>query len=376
MSLRIFTFIFASLLCQTSFGFVQNVTHGYPACIACHVSPNGGGLLTDYGRSLSKELMSTWGASDRFAQPYFGAFKNRETVKFGGDLRTIQTWLKNDNIDQGRAFPMQQNLEVGVKVDNVMLVTTAGLRQGPEGFPDRGTFLSERHYALWSPSPTSKLRVGKFRQTFGINTPNHTRLVKNLFGFGSLSETYNVEFTKFFETYEVTVGSSMGRIDNPQTNSEKNVSAHYTYYLNENSRVGGSLLLGESNLERRTLGSLNAVIPLAKEWILMTEVDYERAHSSATPQQGEDTLATLLRLGNTPFKGVMWYVLFQHASIDRGSSYTLQHQPGVGIQWLPIPHFNIQIEYSRAIVDTATPQTPGSYQNPNEVGFLILHTYL
>ncbi len=377
MALRILFTLCFIFLSQKSWGFVQNVTHGYPACIACHVSPNGGGLLTDYGRSLSKELMSTWGVSDSFAQPYFGALKNRETVKFGGDLRTIQTWLKNDNIEQGKSFPMQQNLEVGVKVDNVMLVGTAGLQQGPDGFPGRGQFLSERHYALWSPSATSKLRVGKFRQTFGINTPNHTRLIKSLFGFGFTSETYNVEFTKFYESYEVTVGSSLGRIDNPRTaNTEQNMSGHFTYYMNENSRLGGSLLIGESNQKRRTLGSLNAVMPLAEDWILMSELDYEQAHFSANPQQAVETLASFLRVGNTPVKGLMWYLLFQHASVDRGTSYSLQHQPGIGIQWLPIPHFNIQVEYTRAILDSAIAGSPGSYQNPNEIGFIMLHTYL
>ncbi len=377
MGHNIIPFLFVIFQSQSALAFVQNVTHGYPACIACHVSPNGGGLLTDYGRSLSKELMSTWGVSDSFAQPFFGAVKNRETVKFGGDLRSIQTWINNDQVEQGQFFPMQQNLEVGVKVDNVMFVGTAGVQQGPDSFPKRGQFISERHYALWSPSQTSKLRIGKFRQTFGINTPNHTRLIKNLFGFGFLSETYNIEFTKFYETYEVTVGSSLGRIDDPRNpNSEQNVSGHYTYYLNGNSRLGASLLMGESDLKRRTLASLNAVLPLSEEWILMSELDYEYAHFAASPDQGVDSFATLLRLGNTPFKGFMWYLLFQHASVDRGSSYSLQHQPGIGIQWLPIPHINIQLEYTRAVVDTAAAGLPGSYQNPNDVGFLLLHTYL
>lgn len=362
--------LFAQLFAVSAFGFAQNAVHGYPACIACHVSPNGGGLLTDYGRSLSNELMSTWNTGDNFSNPFYGAFKNPETVKFGGDFRNAQSYFKNRNVDRGRLFFMQQNVEAGVKYDNVMFVGTLGLQQGPEGSPRRGQFLSERHYALWSPSQTSKLRVGKFRQTFGINTPNHTRLIKNLFGFGSLTEKYNVEFSKFYETYEVTVGASLGRIDNPRTpNDEQSVSASYTYYMNENSRIGGSLLLGESTQRRRTLASVNGIIPLSEEWLIMSEIDYEYAHLSANPGQALNTFASLIRLGNSPVKGLMWYALFEHASQDIGSNYSLITQPGIGIQWLPISHFNIQIEYARQ----TTNSNPG---NPNEIGFIMLHSYL
>lgn len=362
-------FLLTLLYSPLAFSFAENVTHGYPACIACHVSPNGGGLLTDYGRSLSKELMSTWGVSDSFSEPFFGAVKNRETVKFGGDIRTIQTYLENNQVDRGELFPMQQNVEVGVKVDNVMFVGTAGLRQGPDRTPDRGTFLSERHYVLWQPSQTAKLRVGKFRQSFGINTPNHNRFIKNLLGFGFFSETYNMEFSQFYETYEVTVGSSLGRIDQPRNpGSEQNLSAHFSYYLNENSRFGGSLLIGESDIKRRSLISLNGIFPLAEHWLGLYELDYEQSHLAASPSDSIDTFVSFLKLGHKPFKGLMWYLLFEHFSID-STTYNLSHAPGLGIQWLPVPHFNIQVEYTRQVNSSQ----PG---NPNNTGWILFHTYL
>lgn len=377
MTFKLLVVLMGLSLSQNAWSFVQNVTHGYPACIACHVSPNGGGLLTDYGRSLSKELMSTWGVSDGFAKPFFGALKNRDSLKWGGDLRTIQTYLDNNNVNQGKLFAMQQNVEAGVRLDNVMLVGTVGLQQGPQGSPRLGQFLSERHYALWSPSQTSRVKLGKYRQTFGINTPNHARLIKSLFGFGALSETYNLEFTQYYETYQITLASSLGRIDNPRTpDSEQSLSGHYTYYLNGNSRIGASVLMGESTNKRRTLAGINAVLPLSKNWLLMSEMDYEKSHFASNPQQAVQTVASFFRMGYTPIQGIMAYLLYEHASIDRGNSYSLTQKPGFGFQWLPVPHINLQLEYQRSVADTAIPGAPGSYQNPNNIGFIMLHTYL
>ena len=47
---------------RPSHAFPEMVRHGYANCITCHISPDGGGVLTAYGRSLSREVLSTWGA--------------------------------------------------------------------------------------------------------------------------------------------------------------------------------------------------------------------------------------------------------------------------------------------------------------------------
>ena len=134
-------------------------------------------MLTDYGRSLSSELMSTWKGYEGIENPLFGSFQNTENVKVGGDLRHIQTWVENNQAAAGRSFVMQSNVELGLNYDKVMFVGTLGTQEGPDTTPGRGTFLSERHYLLWQTSMTSRLRVGKFRLRYGINDPNHNRLI-------------------------------------------------------------------------------------------------------------------------------------------------------------------------------------------------------
>ena len=103
------------LLSFKAHGFVENTVKGYANCTACHVSPNGGGVLTDYGRSLSSELMSTWKVAKGFENPFYGAVKNTENIKFGGQYRTIQVFAENDQVNVKKQFTMQSNLEFAVK---------------------------------------------------------------------------------------------------------------------------------------------------------------------------------------------------------------------------------------------------------------------
>ena len=51
-------FIFGMGFAAPAWAFPEMIRHGYTSCMTCHVSPNGGGLMTPYGRSMSKEILS------------------------------------------------------------------------------------------------------------------------------------------------------------------------------------------------------------------------------------------------------------------------------------------------------------------------------
>ncbi|MCY4075482.1 MAG: hypothetical protein OXH04_08650, partial [Acidobacteria bacterium] len=69
----------------------------YPRCTACHYSPSGGGLLTPYGRSLSREEISTFGRRGAAAAAapdprgeegfLFGALRSDSPLQLGLDAR-------------------------------------------------------------------------------------------------------------------------------------------------------------------------------------------------------------------------------------------------------------------------------------------------
>ncbi|MBK9323007.1 MAG: hypothetical protein IPM97_08725 [Bdellovibrionaceae bacterium] len=366
---RILIGIILLLFSIQTYGFSENVSHGYVNCMACHVAPSGGGLLNDYGRSLSGELMSTWGWKNS-DQPLFGAVQNAEWLKVGGDYRAIQTYLENSQVKQGKQFTMQKNVELGFNFSKLWLVGTLGTQEGPTGTPNKGDFLSERHYILWDITDEIKLRAGKFRLNFGLNDANHTRATKQPLGFGSNSETYILEFSKFTETDEIFISADLGRIDIPRNSAkETSISLNYAKYTSEKSKVGTSFLFGESGSRRRSLLGIYGVIGFLEHFILKNEVDYQQSFAAALPNERKDLVSSVLSFGYQATKGLVPYFVVEHLQQDLTDESTQQSSAGLGIQWLPIPHIELQAEFKKLTNKSAQ-------VSQSDSGWILFHFYL
>ncbi|MBH46882.1 MAG: hypothetical protein CME71_01785 [Halobacteriovorax sp.] len=355
------------LLPSLAQAYVENITHGYVNCMACHISQSGGGVLTDYGRSLSKELMSTWQGWNGIEKPLFGAIENSEKIKIGGNIRSIQTHLKNDSFKQGQAFIMQQNIEVAAQYMQLWVVATVGLQGGPSSSATKNDIISERHYISYDVNEESRLRVGKFRRNFGLNDPAHTRLTKSPLGFGSNSETYQLEFSKFSEQDEIFIATDLGDINDPKSKeSEKSFLINYARYIGSDSKVGVNYLYGETGNNRRNLFGLYSVWKLPFEMFFKGEADYQQLLSA---DETIHLMASTLTLGYQGFKGFTPYLVSDFVQRDLSKHNTRTSLLGIGTQWLPLAHIEFQVEIQKRI--DRTPRRIAS-----NIAWMMFHFYL
>jgi len=116
-----------------SHAFPEMVRHGYSNCITCHVSPNGGGIVTPYGRALSQEILSAGGTKDWESKFAYGAVDLPKWLQLGGDVRVLQTHLDTPNIRLGKLILMQADFEAAVNYSGVFVAGTIGTQQPKEG---------------------------------------------------------------------------------------------------------------------------------------------------------------------------------------------------------------------------------------------------
>ncbi|MCF8058479.1 MAG: hypothetical protein K9K67_04230 [Bacteriovoracaceae bacterium] len=365
--------IFAFVLITPTPAYVENVTNGYPNCMACHINPTGGGILTDYGRSLSSELMATI-KTKNFQDPFFGLVKNNNRIKWGGHIRTIQTRFENNQIKRGSSFIMQKNVEAAAYVRDFVFVGTVGTKEGPsERNPEKGDFISERHFALYQADNTVRIKIGKFRQNYGLNDPNHTRFTKRDLGFGSYSETYQLEVFKILENGEALLSTSLGRLDLPRDRQEKNVMGQWTHYLDGKSRLTTNILLGESATNRRSIVGINGVLPIInKSNVFRFQLDYQVSEQITTGPRTAKTKGIYgnFLVGRKLIDGLFPYFIYEHKQTNiEQSRLSMTTSPGIGLQFFPIAHFELQIEHQYRTNLTQS-------DNPEHRTFAALHVYL
>lgn len=344
-----------------AYSFPEMIRHGYTQCAACHFSPSGGGLLNLYGRTISREILSTWGyeGEEFFANKLFG-----EPEKFhpGGDLRFAQIFTENKELRQAAFFPMQADFEAAYEFSETLnAVVAVGIEGGKNDRTKRGKVSSRRHYVNYRPWDSVNLRAGKFYQNFGLNLANHTAYTRKDLGFDQGLETDNFEVAFETEKQSTFATYSAGRTD--ATIDEKSGSLVHLENIFETWRVGVQALYAYTPNQSRTVTGLTSLAAFTEKLFMQSEFDLQ------TRQNNKRGYVTYQRLGYEVHKGVIPAGIYQYSHLDLEDPKLLKRAYGLGIQFFPRPHLDISAEYFKG--------KDGSQAGEDfDSAYLILHYYL
>ncbi|MDE2882465.1 MAG: hypothetical protein OXP70_11460 [Acidobacteriota bacterium] len=167
----------------------------YPRCTACHYSASGGGLLTPYGRSLSREEISTFGGrgaaagEDAWAEEefLFGILGSDSPLQLGLDLRPSQLRVEAAGRDlPDRNFLMNLDLRAAWRAGGWTAYGTVGRQPG-------GGLVTYEHWLGREISDGVSVRGGRFLPAYGVRLADHTGLSRDLLGLAEDDQIYGVE---------------------------------------------------------------------------------------------------------------------------------------------------------------------------------------
>ncbi|MBF0315028.1 MAG: hypothetical protein HQK50_08210 [Oligoflexia bacterium] len=334
----------------SAYAFPENIRHGYNNCTSCHYSPSGGGLITPYGRELSREI-STWGNEGEEVQPLYGAIKLPAWFDYGGDLRAVQIYRNNIFLEEAKFIPMQFDLEAMVTYHRkYSLLATLGpvhkVGKGKKEFEIN----SRRHYFLIHFSDLLTLRTGKFMPAFGINVPDHIISTKRGLNLDEGSETYNAELSYLSSGIGLYLTAIFGWSDREKIDRKhtKGASFNVSYSFLQTFKVGGNYLHQYRTRWKRDLFGTYAVLGFTKHLYLLSELDLQR--STITPQVSGPKISqtgffVYKKIGWEVVRGLHLFWAYDSAKTDLKIKETRGYSTGPGIIWYPRPHYEVAVSW-------------------------------
>lgn len=350
-----------------AFAYPEMVRHHYVNCNSCHVSPNGGGLLNEYGRGMSAEVLSTWNYENE-ALFLHGALKPGKlpaALNIGGDVRALQVHRETKAVREGRYILMQAQVEAGVSAGPFTAVAAFGQANGENhieaGFP--------RFYLLANATENLQIRVGRFLPAFGINLPQHTYPTRGPLGFGYDGQRNTVEAHYSGEQWHGALSASESRTNPRSGERERGVAIQLEKFFADKYRVGFSTWNGQSERAKRWVNSVHGILGFREDLYLLTEFAWQSRRVTAPAAPRENGIYQFNRLGYEITKGLHLLAIeeFSKSNLKRTDSQTISF--GAGALWYPRPHFEFELTFNQRKILRAGPGF-------EDYAYLMAHYYL
>lgn len=361
------------LFSPSLYAFPEMVRHGYINCTACHVSPAGGGLMSPYGRSMSKEILSRWSYEGEENLAH-GALKNEKINEWlngsrevgfniGGDARWIQLYRNSDVLEQGKFFPMQRDLEAAFRFYKVTVVANYGIKYNP----GKDEFDSRRSYVMYQVNEEISVRAGRFLPIYGVMIPDHYTNIKRGLGFDQGRERDSIELNYVHDKYQATLSFAKSPRSISDSQEEKALSLQGNFALADKYKLGASVWRGEFEASKRNIYGLHAILGFTHEWYAISEVDYQTNTAIATDLMTKG-IFYYQKVGYEFAHG--WHSILQvdGGQSDMDNKITKTFGYGLGINFYPRPHIEVQGLWSKMHVRALD-------DKPMDSAHLLFHYY-
>lgn len=339
------------LFAPTAAAYPDLIRKGYTSCVSCHVSPNGSGALTGYGRGFSEELFTiSWegagsvlglSALDEWKDPT-GLF-SQVKADFGADWRSVTFQQMQTEVPQERqTIPMQLDGHLAVHIGKTTDLVIGYGQYGPEGSME-----SRTHYGQFRLSRYLSLRGGRFLPAYGLNIDDHTAFIRSGLGFSQGREALALEAHFETESLMLTMTRVFGETVNIMESNRSwtfNSETREGLALRSGVKLGTQYLVGASlyHDQTRDVGGIFLSAAPIKKWLyVLAEADYERRKVEDGPSTAKKV--GFLRIGSEVYRGI---VLGLDAQIENTEASKRQRY-SLWFQFMPLPHLELRVEGRR-----------------------------
>jgi hypothetical protein len=287
--------ILALLPPVSALGYPTYVRQGYVSCSACHVSPQGSGILTDYGKGVGA-------SASAFPREYTpgkwlpGAIQVRG-LGYTSGAKTDALLMQLDYLNStelGRGF--RGDLTVGLVPPSMVSAGRAG-----QGVFGEATVLRKALFA-YRPEDGWELALGRDYLPTGLNIDDHTSFLRSENRRSPFDYATQVRLDLWKERFLATPFLFAPSFEENPDNREYGGGARLERALAEDKTVGLGGLYGDSRAVERFSLSVFSRIGLLRTFGLLSQVSLtrRRLHLGSGDIFGQET--AYLRPFYAPFE--------------------------------------------------------------------------
>lgn len=337
--------VFVALSAPRALAFPGSVRWGYANCSTCHYNVAGGGILTPYGRQLSREMLSTWGG-EREAEFAYGRKPHTASLALGGDVEYLTTGKA-----ESAAFRLvQADIEAAATRGRLLAVATVGRRTNAFDAMGDGIF-SRRHYLQVAVNPFLSFRAGRFLPTYGVWNGDASTATRK--GLGLDRESDNVEGNWTTERFNVSLTGIVAGTDGAP--AERGVAATGGVFFAGKRKVWLSYMSRHGPAKGRDAAGIAGVFGFGRRAYLLAQGDLQWLRSSPEATTSKD-LHTNVCFARETWKGL--YVLLIDETTRRrlGTPGRVSHSYGSALRWFPRPHVELQLRWRHQDREAESPE--------------------
>jgi hypothetical protein len=317
-------------------------------CTNCHISPSGGGLLTENGYNVA-EASSQLGTPPEFM---YGKVPQPSWLALGGDLRGATGYVRTPD-DAFTLFPMQADLYVNLSYDAFSLQVTAGARpatwvrgNGTPALLDR--FWVREHYVMWQQQPGTGqglfARAGRFMPVFGLRFVEHPFYNRQYGGTPLYADTYGAAIEYVMPEWEAHL---TGFIEDPLIDPvlhDNGVAAYTEFRLNERTAVGGEAMVTVNDGNARfRIGATGKLFLPSQDILLQAEL--QLVHQQVTGGEGAPNKLLGYVMASRPFgKALLLDVGLGHYDENLAIAGLDRDAIDVNLHWFVTSHFELVLQ--------------------------------
>jgi hypothetical protein len=260
-----------AVLSATASAYPQFQLSKDQTCSDCHLSPGGGGLLSENGLNVAQS-MSVLGEDPG---PFYGKINPPSWLAFGGDILGAAgyDYIGKNNPDNSPVlFPMQAELYAAATVQSFSLHVTAGARD-PQYDDNSTLFASREHWLQWQQNAGQPdglfIRVGRFEPVFGLRLAEHVDYNQRYGGEELYGEAYCAAIEYIDPRFEVHATSFLHDPWQGTTELGDGATLYAEWRIRSTTSVGVEGKYDKTTDDRKLYGGITAKQYFATPGILI-----------------------------------------------------------------------------------------------------------